>query len=153
MQKSFSQKLTTTNKSLAFLPARLVAGLIFMAHGAQKLFGWFEGPGLEGTSKMIDSLGLGFGANTLMAFVVGAGEFIAGILLFLGLFTRIGGALIVVIMAVGILKVHSKAFFVSNNGMEFALILLTVGIIFLIKGAGGLSIDRMLASKQTTKSE
>ncbi|HLS27859.1 MAG TPA: DoxX family protein [Opitutales bacterium] len=153
MQKSFSQKLTATSNSLALLPARLVLGLIFMAHGAQKLFGWFDGGGVEGTSKMLDSLGLGFGASSAMAVVVGAGEVLAGVLLFLGLFARIGGALVIVIMAVGIIKVHSNAFFVSSGGMEFALILLTIGIPFLLKGAGGLSIDRMLACKPTAKSE
>lgn len=151
MKKSFSQRLISTGNSFALLPLRLAVGTVMIAHGAQKLFGWFDGGGLEGTAEYMSSIG--FNPGGFFAFAAGAGEFLGGILLFLGLLSRIGGLLTAAVMGVAVFAVHREAFFVGKGGMEFALVLLTAGIAFLIAGGGALSIDRMLAKKSPKKAE
>lgn len=71
--KALLQKLTTSNAGYSALALRIPVGIIFMAHGAQKLFGWFGGYGLEGTGQWMASIGLGPGM--LMAFLAGSAEF------------------------------------------------------------------------------
>ena len=80
--------------ALGLLIIRLVVGLSFIAHGAQKLFGWFGGYGLKGTGGWMDSLGMKPGV--LMALMAGLGEFVGGLLFAAGLFTPIGAGLIAI---------------------------------------------------------
>src|SRR5690625_3035349 len=151
MKRSFTKKLVSPGNAVATLPLRIVIGLIFIAHGAQKLFGWFEGGGIKGTADFLSGLGLEPG--NFMAYTVGIGEFLGGILLLLGLFTRAGSALIIIIMLTAIWKVHFEHGLTGNMGMEFPLTLLTGAIIFLISGAGKLSIDRIISRKKTKSSK
>ena len=82
MATSMIQKILSSNAGWGALALRVPVGIIFAAHGAQKLFGWFGGYGLEGTGGWMDSIGLSPGV--VMAFLAGAAEFFGGIALVLG---------------------------------------------------------------------
>jgi putative oxidoreductase len=147
MKSKLVQKLIATGNSLAFLPLRLVLGVTLAAHGAQKLFGWFEGSGLAATGSFFQE-NLGLVPGVLWAFNAGAGQFVGGILLAVGFLTRIGAGLNVITMGVAVGLVHRHAFFASDNGMEFPLILMAASLTLLISGGGAVSIDRMLVAKK-----
>ena len=91
---------------LALLVLRLVVGLLFVGHGAQKLFGVFGGGGLEGTTGMFDNIGLSPG--WLYARAAGTAEFLGGALIALGLFTPFAAAALIGVMAAAIATVHAK---------------------------------------------
>lgn len=146
MKNKFIQRIVTTGNSLAPLPLRLAMGAVFMAHGAQKLFGWFGGNGLEGTGKFFEGT-LGLNPGIYWAGAAGAAEFLGGLLLLLGLFTRFGALMTGSVMVVAILLVHKDAFFVNEGGMEFALTLLAAAVALLITGGGAASLDRFLQGK------
>jgi putative oxidoreductase len=117
------------------------------AHGAQKLFGWFGGYGLQGTGQFFaDSLGLKPGI--LLAAFAGSAEFFGGLLLITGLFTRLAGAAIAGTMGIAILTVHNSAFFANNNGMEYPLILILASAALVIGGGGSFSLDQQLARSE-----
>ena len=140
--------LTTTRLGLDTLPVRLGAGVIFTAHGAQKLFGWFGGYGLEGTAGWMESIGLAPG--TLMAVAAGGAEFFGGLLLIVGLLVRPTALILAITMSVAIITVHfQNGLFMSNNGYEFALAMLVISAGLAIRGAGSLSIDHILQNKLT----
>lgn len=140
--------LITTRLGLDTLPVRLGAGVIFTAHGAQKLFGWFGGYGLEGTAGWMESIGLAPG--TLMAVAAGGAEFFGGLLLIAGLLVRPTAFVLAITMLVAIITVHfQNGLFMSNNGYEFALALLVISAGLAIRGAGSLSIDCVLQNKLT----
>jgi len=128
---------------LGLLALRLVLGLVFLGHGAQKAFGAFGGPGLAGASGFMASLGLR--PARFWAAVAAFGELLAGALVLLGLFTPVGAALIVATMAVAIAKVHGpKGFFIQNGGYEYNLVLLVAALTLAATGAGAYSVDRLL---------
>lgn len=123
---------------------RIVAGLTFAAHGAQKLFGWFGGYGLEGVGQWMESIGLAPGY--LMALMAGSAEFFGGLALIVGLLARPAAAVLAMTMVVAIVTVHlANGFFMSNNGYEFALALLAMSMAVVIEGAGKLSLDKRIA--------
>lgn len=140
------QSLLQTQATLAPLALRLPLGIIFSAHGAQKLFGWFGGYGLEGTGQFMASMGLNPGV--LMAALAGSAEFFGGIALIIGLLTRPAAAVLAFTMLVALLSVHlHNGLFMANNGYEFALALLAASISLVISGGGRLSLDRRLSEK------
>ncbi len=144
--KQLFQQITQTNAGWDALALRVPVGIIFAAHGAQKLFGWFGGYGLEGTGAWMDSIGLSPGV--LMAFLAGAAEFFGGLALILGLLTRPAAAALAVAMLVAIFSVHfENGLFMSNNGYEFGLALLAASVSLLFSGAGKISLDRWLSRK------
>lgn len=141
---SVINKILATNNTFSALALRLPLGIIFAAHGAQKLFGWFGGYGLEGTGQWMESIGLGPGV--LMAALSGSAEFFGGLALILGLLTRPAALVLAVTMLVAIFTVHiSNGLFMSNNGYEFGLALLAGAVSLLISGGGRASVDRLLA--------
>lgn len=126
--------------SIAFLIARLILGLGLMAHGTQKLFGWFGGGGIAGTGGFFENLG--FRPGTLFALAAGLGETIGGLLTVLGLGGALGPALIVVVMLVAIFSVHiSKGFFNQNGGWELPVTNIGLAIAIAFGGSGLYSID------------
>lgn len=138
--------ITASAAGLDTLPLRLGAGAIFAAHGAQKLFGWFGGYGLEGTAGWMASIGLEPGL--LMAMAAGGAEFFGGLLLIIGLLVRPAALILALTMIVAIVTVHlANGFFMSNNGYEFALALLAVSVGLVFRGAGSLSADRALQAQ------
>lgn len=134
--------LGTDGNSWAALPVRLALGVIFLAHGAQKLFGAFGGYGLAGTAGFFEEK-LGMTPGLLWAGLAGAGEFFGGLLVLAGLATRLGGLTLAVTMLVAIVKVHGGAFFLPA-GMEYALALLAASVTLVIAGGGAASLDALL---------
>lgn len=120
---------------LGLLIIRLVIGLLFIGHGAQKLFGWFGGYGLKGTGGWLDSIGVKPGVA--MALIAGLGEFVGGLLFATGVGTWVGAILIAATMLVAIIKVHGQnGIWVTQNGYEYNLTLIAVAIGVALIGPG-----------------
>jgi putative oxidoreductase len=148
MTHSSVQRLLAPGSSWGPLALRIPVGLIFAAHGAQKLFGWFGGYGLEGTGQWMGSIGLAPGL--LMALLAGSAEFFGGLALVLGLLVRPAAAALAFAMVVAIFTVHiDKGLFVANNGYEFGLALLAVTVSLVVSGAGRASLDAALVASST----
>ena len=146
MTTSIIQNTLTSNKSLSGLPLRLIAGIIFTAHGSQKLFAWFGGYGLDGTGQWMESIGLAPGFY--MAMLAGGAEFFGGLLLILGLLTRPTSIVLAITMVIAIFSVHiSNGLFMSSNGYEFALSLLAITLALIMQGAGEFSLDNVISKK------
>lgn len=146
--QQFVKKLTqvSANSNFSTLALRLPIGLILMAHGAQKLFSWFGGYGLEGTGQWMASIGLTPGY--LMAMLAGSAEFFGGLLLIVGLLVRPASLVLAVTMLVAIFSVHiGNGLFMSTNGYEYALTLLVVFISLTYQGAGKYSLDALLSRR------
>lgn len=140
------ERLFVTNVSLAPLALRIPIGIIFIAHGAQKLFGAFGGYGLEGTGQFMASLGLTPGY--LMALLVGSAEFFGGLALLFGVLVRPAAAALAFAMLVAIFTVHiGNGLFMDKKGYEFALALLAASVSLLISGGGRLSGDATLTAR------
>jgi len=140
------QPVFSTQAGLSALLLRVPVGLILAAHGAQKLFGWFGGYGLEGTGQWMASIGLEPGF--LMALLAGSAEFFGGLALALGVLTRPAAILTAFTMLVATFSVHiGNGLFMANNGYEYALTLFVVSIALAVQGAGSLSVDQLIAEK------
>ncbi|MGB5808125.1 DoxX family protein [Castellaniella sp.] len=140
------RRVLATNADWGTVALRIPVGIIFAAHGAQKLFGWFGGYGLEGTGQWMASIGLTPGY--LMALLAGGTEFFGGLALIIGLLVRPASAALAFAMVVAIFSAHiDKGLFVANNGYEFALALLAVTVSLVFTGAGRASLDRTLSQK------
>jgi putative oxidoreductase len=121
---------------------RVVLGVIMVAHGAQKLFGWFGGHGLSGTGSGLESMGLKPGR--VYAAVNGLAEFGGGALLVLGLLTPLGAATVAGVMFVAIATVHWRnGFFNTRGGYEFNLLIVATAIALANTGPGEISIDHL----------
>jgi putative oxidoreductase len=122
---------------------RLTLGLIFMAHGSQKLFGLFGGRGLHGAQEMMSRLGLQ--PAPFWGLVVALGEFGGGLLVALGLLTPLAVLLPIGSMLVAIAKVHwSKGFWNGQGGFEFNLTLIMMAVVLGLLGPGTFSLDTLL---------
>jgi len=126
---------------IALLIARVIVGVVFMAHGAQKLFGAFGGPGLSAVVQMMGPLG----------YLVAIGEFFGGLGLVVGFLTRFSAAAITVIMLGAIAMVHGKVGFFMNwmgkqagEGFEYHLLAIAVLLTIVIAGPGRYAIGRYL---------
>ena len=144
------RKLTVTDGSIATAILRAVLGIVFFAHGSQKMLGWFGGYGFTGT--------MGFFTGTMhipapFAFLAIAAEFFGGLGLILGLLTRVAAFGIAVNMLVAIFTVHLPFGFFMNwtgaqkgEGFEYHLLALAMCTFLMIQGAGAASVDRKLSS-------
>jgi len=129
---------------------RVAVGIVFIAHGAQKLFGAFGGAGLPGTAAYFTSLGLT--PAYPLAVLWGVLEFGCGVLVFLGAWTRWAVMPVAIAMAVSIWKVQFvHGFFINwalasgiGHGYEFHLVLIAACVCLALTGAGELSVDRFL---------
>ncbi|MBD9397599.1 MULTISPECIES: DoxX family protein [unclassified Pseudomonas] len=141
---TFIKSLATTRAGFGMTVLRVLVGITFMAHGSQKLFGWFGGYGLAGVAQWMESIGLAPGY--LMALMAGSAEFFGGLALVVGLLVRSASAVLAFTMLVAIFSVHiGNGFFMADNGYEFALALLAATLALLIEGAGRLSLDKRIA--------
>ena len=138
------QTVLGTRAGYGLTVLRVFVGIIFAAHGSQKLFGWFGGGGLAGTAQWMESIGLTPG--TLMALLSGGTEFFGGLALIVGLLARPAALGLSFTLLVAIFSVHiHNGLFMANNGYEFALALLGGTVAVLLEGAGKLSIDSAIA--------
>ncbi|MCG7315237.1 DoxX family protein [Priestia flexa] len=129
--------------SIGLLLIRLVIGLSFMAHGAQKLFGWFGGHGLKGTGGWFESIGMKPGAR--MALIAGLSELVGGALFAVGFLTPLAALMIAGTMLIAIIKVHGpNGYWSTQNGYEYNLTLLVVAISIAIIGPGYYAIDALI---------
>jgi putative oxidoreductase len=140
------RRILATGSSWATIPLRMGLGVIFIAHGAQKVLGSFGGPGLKAFASFpapfpfMKPAWLWMGAAAIS-------ELLGGAMLLLGLFTRIGAFLIACTMLTAIIGVHWPIFFADSKGYEYPLALLAGSLALLVYGGGQASIDRMLASR------
>ncbi|GHI00103.1 DoxX family protein [Neobacillus kokaensis] len=129
--------------NLGLLLIRLVIGVLFIGHGAQKLFGWFGGYGLKGTGGWFESIGMKPGVT--MALFAGLAELIGGALFALGLLTPLAGIMIAGTMVMAIIKVHApNGLWSTANGYEYNLTLLAVAIGIALIGPGQYALDSLL---------
>jgi len=149
------RKLLATDGSSGAAILRIVLGIVFFAHGSQKMLGWFGGYGFNGT--------MGYFENTMhipafLAFLAIAAEFFGGLGLLLGLLTRVTAFGIAVNMLVAIATVHYKFGFFANwtgaqkgEGYEFHLLVLAICAFLMIKGAGAASLDRKVSDRKLSR--
>ena len=143
------RRLYATDDSTATPILRLVLGVEFFAHGAQKMLGWFGGFGFADTMNMFTSM---LHIPAPLAFLAIAAEFFGGIGLILGFLTRIAAFGIGVNMLVAIMIEHRAFGFFMNwtgtqkgEGFEFHLLVLAIVAFLMIRGAGAYSVDRVLS--------
>jgi putative oxidoreductase len=136
---------TANDRTLAML--RLILGLVFFAHGAQKMLGWFGGPGFAGTMQFFTQMGV----PAPFAFLAIVAEFFGGLGLFLDFLGRIATFGIIINMLVAIATVHLPNGFFMNwtgqqqgEGFEYHLLAIAIGLAVLINGSGAMSVDRAL---------
>jgi putative oxidoreductase len=123
---------------------RLTTGLILAAHGVQKLFGWFGGPGLDVTGQFFETIG--FLPGRRHALMAGIAETGGGLLLALGLFTPIGAALICSVMVVAATVHIKQGFFAQNGGYEYTLVLGVAALSVAFTGPGAFSLDALFGN-------
>jgi putative oxidoreductase len=122
---------------------RVAAGLLLVPHGAQKLFGWFGGYGIEATGQFFATK-LGLPAS--LAVTAGIIEFFGGLMLAVGIATRPVAALVFGVMAVAVVQVHLPAgFFWTDGGYEYPLLWGIVALSYVVRGGGRYSVDGLIA--------
>ena len=144
------QKLVQTSNDFTLTFARLILGIVFFAHGAQKMLGWFGGWGFSGTVGGFAKMGFPVALAYFVIFV----EFFGALSMIFGLLSRLGGLGITALMIGAILSVHIHNGFYMNwmnmkkgEGYEFHLLAIALAVLILIRGAGALSIDRAISPK------
>ena len=133
-------------KNLALLFLRLVVGTLLAGHGSQKLFGWFEGPGLKGTHGFMEMLGMKPGQ--VWGTVAALGEFVGGILTALGFLNPLGPMNVAAAMSVAIRRAHwNKPIWATSGGAELPLTNLAAVSVLAATGPGRYSLDSALGLK------
>lgn len=143
------KKLLHTKDDISALILRFALGAVFFAHGSQKALGWFGGQGLNATlTAFTDKMHI----PLIFAILAVAAEFLGSIALILGFFTRLAALGIAVVMCVAIYMVHGKFGFFMNwsgaqggEGIEYHLLVITVAVVLMIKGAGSFSVDKNIS--------
>lgn len=142
-------KLFTNDNTIVML-MRIVLGIIFFAHGAQKVLGWYGGMGLSASVEIFQK---NLGISPVLFYISAFTEFLGGLFMILGFLTRIFSAGLAINMIVAILHVHiSKGLFAANGGFEFPLSLLVLSLCIFLIGPGTISIDRFLFKSEETSS-
>lgn len=146
------RKLLATSNDWTLTLLRLVMGLIFFAHGAQKALGWFGGYGFSGTMGFFTQM---MHIPAPFAFLAICAEFLGGLGLIFGALSRIAAFGIAVNMVVAVLLVHSQFGFFMNwtgqqkgEGFEYHLLALVIAIVLIVRGGGAFSVDQALSSRQ-----
>jgi putative oxidoreductase len=141
-------KLLATNGDWVLTVARIVLGVAFFVHGAQKFLGWFGGHGLAAT---IQTFREQLRIPVPLAYLAIAAEFFGGIGLIIGLLTRVAALGIAITMIVAMLKVHLRFGFLLNwfgdkqgHGIEYHLLAIVLALVLFVHGAGAFSVDLAL---------
>jgi putative oxidoreductase len=149
------RKLIGTDNDAATAILRLVLGIVFFAHGAQKMLGWFGGYGFTGTMGFFTGM---MHIPAVFAFLAIAAEFFGGLGLIFGFLTRIAAFGVFVNMLVAVVLVHRHFGFFMNwagnqkgEGFEYHLLALAVTVFLMIRGAGAFSIDGLLSSAKPVR--
>jgi putative oxidoreductase len=128
--------------------SRVILGIVFVAHGAQKAFGWFGGPGFEPTVRTFSQ---GLGIPVFFAVLAILAEFLGGIGLLVGLLSRVAAFGIAVNMLVAVFLVHARNGLFMNwsgnqrgEGFEYHLLALALALLIVVRGAGAWSVDRVV---------
>jgi len=137
------RKIVATAPTWITLPIRLALGVIFIAHGAGKVLGYWGGPGFNAFIQNNPPFAF-MRPGWLWMAAAALAELIGGILVFAGLLTRVGALLVAIVMLVAMFGVHWGSFFINNRGIEFTVALLGMALALLIAGGGQASIDRLL---------
>jgi putative oxidoreductase len=145
------RRIVNTNNDFTLAIVRLVLGVVFFAHGAQKMLGWFGGYGFIAT---MDFFTHQMGIPAVFAFLAIAAEFFGGLGLIVGFLSRIAafGILCEMIVAVAIVHRHN-GFFMNwggnqkGEGFEYHLLAIAIALAVVIKGSGTLSVDHVLSEK------
>ena len=147
------KRLWQTTNDPVFTIIRLVLGLVFFAHGAQKMLGWFGGYGFSGTLSAFSASGM----TTPLALFVILTEFFGSVALICGAFARVASGAIALLMVGAIVMVHAHFGFYMNwfgqqkgEGFEYHLLAIGLAVAVLVRGAGSFSIDGLL-SKSTAR--
>jgi putative oxidoreductase len=136
--------------SLTSLLIRLTIGLAFFLHGAQKVFGWFGGSGLEKWSEYLSSQNYSKPVAYLAAYL----EMIAGILLIAGVFTKLSAGSMLIFMLFAVWIAHlEKGYFSQKGGYEYQLLLIVSCVVLIILGGGEHSLDKYIFSNFSTLSK
>jgi putative oxidoreductase len=140
------RRLTSTSSGWAMVPLRLALGIAFIGHGAQKVFGSFNGPGWAKWTSLSQAVPFPFMRPTWLWLGAAAiSELVGGILVLLGLLTRIGAFLLICVMLTA-MRTQWPAFF-APTGMELAIAMLAMAVALLIAGGGNASADRMIGGR------
>jgi putative oxidoreductase len=144
------KRLTSTPNDYLLTFSRLILGIVFFAHGAQKMLGWFGGFGLSGTVGAFTQAGMPVALALFVIFT----EFFGGLSMIFGLLARLGGLGITALMLGAIATVHHKFGFFMNwyglqkgEGFEFHLLAIALAVLILVRGPGALSLDRLIGGK------
>lgn len=133
---------------IGLLLLRLTVGLTLAAHGTQKLFGWFGGPGINRTGQFFTVLG--FPPGRRHALTAALGETVSGVLLAVGFATPAAVAVVVSVMLVAAVTVHlGKGFFAQSGGYEYAFVLAVAALTVAFTGPGSLSIDALVGLQRS----
>ncbi|MGA8537854.1 MAG: DoxX family protein [Terriglobales bacterium] len=142
------KKLMSTSNDVSLTILRLVLGVVYFAHGAQKMLGWFGGFGFHGTMAFFEHMGM----PAAVAFLIICTEFFGGLGLIVGLLTRIAALGIGVEMIGAIFMVHLPNGFFMNwygnqkgEGFEYHLLAIAMAAALLLRGSGAFSVDRALS--------
>jgi len=139
----YTDALSPQTLSIGLLLGRIVIGLVMAAHGAQKLFGWFEGYGLNKTGEFF--VHLGFQQGRAFAAAASLTEIGSGLLVAFGFLGPIGPALMISVMIVAMITVHwEHGLFATNNGVEVPLLYSTTALGLALIGYGHYSLDTVL---------
>jgi len=145
------KKLLATSNDFSLTILRLVVGVVFFAHGAQKMLGWFGGYGFHGTMGFFTGK---MGIPAPLAFLAICAEFFGGLGLIVGLLSRVAAFGIAVNMLVAIATVHAPNGFFMNwtgqqkgEGFEYHLLAIAAAVIIMVQGAGAFSLDRIFGEK------
>ncbi|HTM88544.1 MAG TPA: DoxX family protein [Terriglobales bacterium] len=148
------RRLLQTKNDPVLTVVRLVLGIVFFAHGSQKMLGWFGGYGFSGTMGFFEHNGI----PAVFAFLAIAAEFFGGIGLLLGLLTRVAAFGITCNMLVAIATLHHRFGLFMNwtgqqkgEGFEFHLLALAITFLIMARGAGSLSLDRLLSRSHSSE--
>ena len=141
------RKIIATTATWMTIPIRLGLGVVMLAHGSQKVLGSFGGPGFN--TFISGNTPFSFMRPTWLWLAAAAfAEFLGGVLVIIGLFTRVSAFLIACVMLTAVVGVHWPNFFSSNRGYEYPLVLLAMCLALLISGGGAASADLAMSGRR-----